>query len=41
MTAFTRDPILWGPLAGDPRLVAALVAAHAEVLQFMKEHGRG
>lgn len=41
MAAFVRDPILWGPLAGDPRLVAALVAAHAEVLQFLKEHGRG
>ena len=36
-----RDPILWGPLAGDAHLVAALVAAHAEVLQFLKEHGRG
>jgi D-arabinitol 4-dehydrogenase len=41
LAAFVRDPILWGPLAGDPRLVAALVAAHAEVMQFLKEHGRG
>ena len=41
MAAFVRDPILWGPLAGDARLVSALAAAHAEVLQFVKEHGRG
>ncbi len=41
MAAFVRDPILWGPLAGDARLVAALVTAHAEVVQFLKEHGRG
>jgi D-arabinitol 4-dehydrogenase len=41
MGAFVRDPILWGPLAGDPHLVSALTAAHAEVLQFVKEHGRG
>lgn len=39
--AFCRDPILWGPMAGDPRLVAALAGAHAEVQQFLKEHGRG
>ena len=39
--AFCRDPILWGPMAGDPRLVAALAAAHAEVLQFLKEQGHG
>lgn len=38
LDAFSRDPILWGPLAGDVRLVAALKAAHAEVLQFMKEN---
>ena len=36
--AFSRDPILWGPLAGDARLVAALVTAHVEVLQFVKEN---
>jgi D-arabinitol 4-dehydrogenase len=39
--AFCRDPILWGPMAGDPRLGAALAAAHAEVLQFLKEQGHG
>jgi D-arabinitol 4-dehydrogenase len=39
--AFSRDPILWGPLAGDPRLVSALAAAHAEVLTFVKENARG
>jgi D-arabinitol 4-dehydrogenase len=41
MAAFVRDPILWGPLAGDPRLEAALGVAHADVLQFLKEHKRG
>ena len=41
MAAFVRDPILWGPLAGDPRLEAALGVAHAEVLQVLKEHKRG
>lgn len=38
LAAFSRDPILWGPLAGDPRLVAALKTAHAEVLQFVDEN---
>jgi len=41
MDAFARDPILWGPLAGEPRLVSALSAAHAQVLQFLKDHGHG
>jgi D-arabinitol 4-dehydrogenase len=41
LAAFALDPILWGPLAGDPRLLAALAAAHGEVLQFLKEHGHG
>ena len=36
--AFGRDPILWGPLAGDARLVEALKTAHAEVLKFIKEN---
>ncbi len=40
LAAFSRDPILWGPLAGDPRLVAALAAAHAEVRQFVKDNSR-
>ncbi|HEY9068226.1 MAG TPA: mannitol dehydrogenase family protein, partial [Burkholderiaceae bacterium] len=38
--AFCRDGILWGPLAGDSRLVAALTAARQEVLDFVrKEQG--
>lgn len=36
--AFARVSVLWGPLAGDARLVAALRAAHLEVLQFVREH---
>ncbi|MES2992329.1 MAG: D-arabinitol 4-dehydrogenase [Pseudomonadota bacterium] len=35
LDAFARDPILWGPLAGDARLLAALRTAHAEVLAFV------
>ena len=38
LAAFSRDPILWGPLAGNPQLAAALAAAHTEVLDFVKEH---
>ena len=38
LAAFGRDPILWGPLANDARLVAALKGAHAEVLRFIKEN---
>ena len=38
LDAFSRDPLLWGPLAGEPRLVAALRQAHAEVKQFLKEN---
>ena len=41
LAAFSRDPVLWGPLAGDARLVAALQQAHAEVRQFLKENGHG
>jgi len=41
LAAFGADPVLWGSLAGDARLLAALRAAHAEVLQFLKEHGLG
>jgi len=40
LSAFGRDPILWGPLAGDPRLVAALAAAHREVQKFIEENAR-
>jgi D-arabinitol 4-dehydrogenase len=41
LAAFGADPVLWGPLAGDERLLAALRAAHADVLEFLKEHGHG
>ena len=41
LAAFSRDTILWGPLAGDPRLVAALNAAHAEVLKFLESNTHG
>ena len=35
LAAFANDPILWGPLAGDARLIAALRAAHLEVRSFV------
>ena len=38
LAAFSRDPILWGPLAGNPQLAAALKAAHIEVLAFVQAH---
>jgi D-arabinitol 4-dehydrogenase len=41
LAAFCRDPILWGPLAGNQTLAAAITAAHGEVLAFMKAHGHG
>jgi D-arabinitol 4-dehydrogenase len=41
LAAFSRDPILWGPLAGDQRLVDALAAAHREVLAFVKDNSHG
>ena len=34
---FTQNGRCWGPLADDPRLVAALRSAHAEVLRFTRE----
>ena len=37
LAAFSRDPLLWGPLAGDAQLLAALRAAHARVLHFVGE----
>jgi D-arabinitol 4-dehydrogenase len=40
LAAFCRDPILWGPLAGNERLAAAVTAAHKEVLQFLDGHGK-
>ena len=39
VAAFCADPPLWGPLAGDPRLVAAVRAAGVRVQQFVQEHG--
>ncbi len=33
--AFARDPLLWGPLAGNADLLDALRSAHAEVLHFV------
>jgi D-arabinitol 4-dehydrogenase len=35
LTAFVRDPVLWGPLAGDPRLAAALASAARQVEAFV------
>jgi len=39
LAVFGRDPLLWGPLAGNPDLVSALRAAHARVLHFTGEQG--
>jgi D-arabinitol 4-dehydrogenase len=39
--AFSRDKVLWGPLAGNESLVGALAAAHREVKVFVKEHDHG
>jgi D-arabinitol 4-dehydrogenase len=38
LAAFSRDRVLWGPLAGDARLVAALQRTHAEIKRFVKEN---
>jgi D-arabinitol 4-dehydrogenase len=38
LAAFARDPILWGPLAGNEQLASALRAAHSEVQAFVREH---
>lgn len=38
LAAFSRDRVLWGPMAGDERLVSALQRAHGEVLQFIKDN---
>jgi D-arabinitol 4-dehydrogenase len=35
LVAFARDPVLWGPLAGDATLTAALQAADREVQAFV------
>ncbi|MDE2299556.1 MAG: mannitol dehydrogenase family protein, partial [Burkholderiales bacterium] len=39
--AFSRDRVLWGPLAGNEQLAGALRAAHREVQAFLKEHTHG
>ena len=36
LAAFCRDPVLWGPLAGNPVLGAAIREAHGRVLAFVK-----
>jgi D-arabinitol 4-dehydrogenase len=38
LAAFAADPLLWGPLAGDARLLAALRAASERVDEFVKSH---
>jgi D-arabinitol 4-dehydrogenase len=37
--ALSRDAVLWGPLAGDPRLVAALREASVRVADFVRQYG--
>ena len=37
VAAFAADPVLWGPLAGDARLLAGLRAADARVQRFLVE----
>jgi D-arabinitol 4-dehydrogenase len=36
--AFCRDPVLWGPLAGDPRLMREVRAAGERVARFVRQH---
>ena len=38
VAAFAADPVLWGPLAGDARLVDALRHASAQVARFVEAH---
>jgi D-arabinitol 4-dehydrogenase len=40
VAAFCRDPVLWGPLAGDARLVAAIRAASGRVAASQQERRR-
>jgi D-arabinitol 4-dehydrogenase len=35
LAAYCRDPLLWGPLAGNEALEAAIRAAHERVVSFM------
>lgn len=41
VAAFCADAPLWGPLAGDERLVAAVRRASERVTRFVKEHSHG
>ena len=38
VAAFCADTVLWGELANDPRLVAAIRTAYARVVSFVKAH---
>ena len=38
LAAFCENTVLWGPLAGDPRLTQALRVASTRVDEFVKEH---
>jgi D-arabinitol 4-dehydrogenase len=38
VAAFAADPVLWGELAGDARLVQALQRAHTRVQAFVTKH---
>jgi D-arabinitol 4-dehydrogenase len=38
VAAFAANPVLWGPQAGDPRLIGALRRAAERVAQFEKEY---
>jgi D-arabinitol 4-dehydrogenase len=40
VAAFCKDPILWGPLAGDARLTKDIRAAAERVAAFVQEHKR-
>ncbi|UXH79118.1 D-arabinitol 4-dehydrogenase [Roseateles amylovorans] len=41
VAAFAADPVLWGELAGDPRLVQGLRAASEKVAGFVAQHASG
>jgi D-arabinitol 4-dehydrogenase len=40
VAAFCRDAVLWGPLAGDPRLTEAIRTASWRVAKFVRDHKR-
>jgi len=41
LAAFCRDPVLWGPLAGNAALAAAIIAADHEVQAFIAGDSHG